>query len=150
MKHQIFIPCVPPKATHQGSAMILRRKDGTPFVGKASNSAGAKAKKTLLTLLLCHAPKRSFEGPTEVEVKLVFPWRKSEPKKNKALGIMPMVTKPDLDNLSKMIVDSMADANWFAGGDQQVHLLTLSKWWGDEVGITITTKGNNGTEQDKL
>ncbi len=146
MKHQIFIPCVPPKATHQGSAMILRRKDGTPFVGKASNSAGAKAKKTLLTLLLCHAPKRSFEGPTEVEVKLVFPWRKSEPKKNRALGIMPMVTKPDLDNLSKMIVDSMADANWFAGGDQQVHLLTLSKWWGDEVGITITTKGNNGTE----
>ncbi len=146
MKHQIFIPCVPPKATHQGSAMILRRKDGTPFVGKASNSAGAKAKKTLLTLLLCHAPKHSFEGPTEVEVKLVFPWRKSEPKKNKALGIMPMVTKPDLDNLSKMIVDSMADANWFAGGDQQVHLLTLSKWWGDEVGITITTKGNNGTE----
>ena len=144
MKHQIFIPCVPPKATHQGSAMILRRKDGTPFVGKASNSAGAKAKKTLLTLLLCHAPKRSFEGPTEVEVKLVFPWRKSEPKKNKALGIMPMVTKPDLDNLSKMIVDSMADANWFAGGDQQVHLLTLSKWWGDEVGITITTRGNNG------
>ena len=144
MKHQIFIPCVPPKATHQGSAMILRRKDGTPFVGKASNSAGARAKKTLLTLLLCHAPKRSFEGPTEVEVKLVFPWRKSEPKKNKALGIMPMVTKPDLDNLSKMIVDSMADANWFAGGDQQVHLLTLSKWWGDEVGITITTKGNNG------
>jgi len=144
MKHQIFIPCVPPKATHQGSAMILRRKDVTPFVGKASNSAGAKAKKTLLTLLLCHAPKRSFEGPTEVEVKLVFPWRKSEPKKNKALGIMPMVTKPDLDNLSKMIVDSMADANWFAGGDQQVHLLTLSKWWGDEVGITITTKGNNG------
>ena len=150
MKHQIFIPCVPPKATHQGSAMILRRKDGTPFVGKASNSAGAKAKKTLLTLLLYHAPKRSFEGPTEVEVKLVFPWRKSEPKKNKALGIMPMVTKPDLDNLSKMIVDSMADANWFAGGDQQVHLLTLSKWWGDEVGITITTKGNNGAEQDKL
>jgi len=144
MKHQIFIPCVPPKATHQGSAMILRRRDGTPFVGKASNSAGAKAKKTLLTLLLCHAPKRSFEGPTEVEVKLVFPWRKSEPKKNKALGIMPMVTKPDLDNLSKMIVDSMADANWFSGGDQQVHLLTLSKWWGDEVGITITTKGNNG------
>ena len=146
MKHHIFIPCVPPKATHQGSAMILRRRDGTPFVGKASNSAGAKAKKTLLTLLLCHAPKRSFEGPTEVEVKLVFPWRKSEPKKNRALGIMPMVTKPDLDNLSKMIVDSMADANWFSGGDQQVHLLTLSKWWGDEVGITITTKGNNGTE----
>ena len=146
MKHQIFIPCVPPKATQQGSAMILRRKDGTPFVGKASNSAGAKAKRTLLTLLLCHAPKRSFEGPTEVEVKLVFPWRKSEPKKNKALGIMPMVTKPDLDNLSKMIVDSMADANWFSGGDQQVHLLTLSKWWGDEVGITITTKGNNGAE----
>ena len=142
-QHTIFLPCVPPKATHQGSAMILRRKDGTPFVGKASNSAGAKAKKNLLALLCYNSPPLPFTGPTEVNIKLVFPWRKSEPKKNKALGIIPMTTKPDLDNLSKMIVDSMADANWFSGGDQQVHLLTLSKWWGDEVGITIVTKGAN-------
>ena len=146
MKHHIFIPCVPPKATHQGSAMILRRRDGTPFVGKASNSAGAKAKKNLLNLLCSHAPRVPFEGPTEVSVKLIFPWRKSEPKKNKENGTVPMVTKPDLDNLSKMIVDSMADANWFTGGDQQVYRLTLEKYWGDEVGIYITTKGEEWTK----
>ena len=47
------------------------------------------------------------------------------------------------DNLSKMILDSMAEANWFEGGDQQVYDLTLRKWWGDEVGITIVTEGEN-------
>ena len=71
----------------------------------------------------------------------MFPWRKSESKKRRALGEVPMTTKPDLDNLSKMILDSMAEANWFDGGDQQVHKLSLSKWWGDDVGITITTTG---------
>lgn len=138
--HDVFLPCVPPKATHQGSAMILRRRDGTPFVGKASNSAGAKAKKNLLNLLCSESPDKPFEGATEVVIRLVFPWRKSEPKKNRVNGILPMTTKPDLDNLSKMLVDSMAEANWFAGGDQQVFLLTLSKWWGDEVGIAIHTR----------
>ena len=142
MRHEVFLPCVPPKATHQGSAMILRRRDGTPFVGKASGSAGAKAKKNLLNLLCSHTPRRPFQGATEVEVKLVFPWRKSESKKRRALGEVPMTTKPDLDNLSKMILDSMAEAHWFdGGGDQQVHKLSLSKWWGDDVGITITTIG---------
>ena len=144
MKYQIFLPCVPPKATHQGSAMILRRRDGTPFVGKAAGSAGAKAKKNLLNLLCSHSPSRPFEGATKVEVDLVFPWRKSEPKYKKALGRVPMTTKPDLDNLSKMILDSLAEANFFAGGDQQVNKLTLEKSWGDEVGITIVLEDENG------
>ena len=142
-KHTVFLPCVPPKATHQGSAMILRRRDGTPFVGKAAGSAGAKAKKNLLNLLCSHSPPKPFTGATKVEVVLVFPWRKSEAKKRRRLGIIPMTTKPDLDNLSKMILDSMAEANWFLGGDQQVYDLTLRKWWGDEVGITIITTGEN-------
>ena len=144
MKYQIFLPCVPPKATHQGSAMILRRRDGTPFVGKAAGSAGAKAKKNLLNLLCSHSPSRPFEGATKVEVDLVFPWRKSEPKYKKALGRVPMTTKPDLDNLSKMILASLAEANFFAGGDQQVNKLTLEKSWGDEVGITIVLEDENG------
>jgi len=141
--HTVFLPCVPPKATHQGSAMILRRRDGTPFVGKAAGSAGAKAKKNLLNLLCSHSPPKPFRGATKVEVVLIFPWRKSEAKKRRRLGIIPMITKPDLDNLSKMILDSMAEANWFEGGDQQVYDLTLRKWWGDEVGITIITTGEN-------
>ena len=124
--------------------MILRRRDGTPFVGKAAGSAGAKAKKNLLNLLCSHSPSRPFEGATKVEVDLVFPWRKSEPKYKKALGRVPMTTKPDLDNLSKMILDSLAEANFFAGGDQQVNKLTLEKSWGDEVGITIVLEDENG------
>ena len=136
MKYRIFLPIVPPKATHQGSAMILRRKDGSPFVGKASNSAGAKAKKTLLVLLCANAPRQPFDGATEVKVDMVFPWRKSEPKYRKEKGKVPMTTKPDLDNLAKLLLDVMVDARYLTS-DQIISKLTMEKSWGDEVGITI-------------
>jgi len=141
MRYQIFLPCVPPTATHQGSAMILRRRDGTPFVGKAAGSAGAKAKKNLLNLLCSHAPPRPFEGATCVTVKLVFPWRKSEPKYKREMGEIPHVTRPDLDNLAKLILDAAVDARFLAS-DQIIHKLVMTKSWGDEVGITITMEND--------
>ena len=143
MKYQVFIPCVPPKATHQGSAMILRRKDGSPFVGKASNSAGAKAKKTLLVMLCANAPPQPFDGATAVSVDMVFPWRKCEPKYRKEKGRVPMTTKPDLDNLAKLVLDVLVDARYLTS-DQIISKLAMRKSWGDEVGITIELENDDG------
>ena len=136
MNYEVHLPCVPPKATHQGSAMIMKRKDGSSFVGKAHNSAGARAKRNLLNLLCWERPKQPFDCAVEVEVIIVFPWRKSESKKNRALGSMPMTTKPDLDNYAKLLLDAMCEANYLTR-DQLIYKLTMSKSWGDDVGITI-------------
>ena len=136
MKYEVHLPCVPPKATHQGSAMIMKRKDGTSFVGKAHNSAGAKAKRNLLNLLCWEAPPKPFDCAVAVDVDVVFPWRKSEPKKNRALGSMPHVTKPDLDNYAKLLLDALCEANYITR-DQLIHKLVMTKSWGDNVGITI-------------
>ena len=136
MRHEVHLPCVPPKATHQGSSMIMKRKDGSSFVGKAHNSAGARAKRNLLNLLCWKAPKQPFDCAVEVEVEVVFPWRKSEPKKNRAKGRIPCTTKPDLDNYAKLLLDAICEANYLTR-DQLIHKLTMSKSWGDDVGITI-------------
>jgi len=129
---------VPPKATHQGSAMILHSKAGKPFVGRPSNSPGAKAKKSLVQLMMEHAPNKPLEGPLKVFVSIFWPWRASEPKYRKALKCVPMDKKPDLDNYAKLILDSLQDARFFAVGDSQIYSLTLTKHWSDEPGIIIT------------
>ena len=129
---------VPPKATHQGSSMIMRRKDGSSFVGKPSNSPGAKARKSLVQLMMEHAPEKPLEGPLRVSILVVWPWRKSEPKYRRALKAAPHARKPDLDNYANLLLDSLHDAAFFANGDQQIYSLTLTKHWSDEPGIFIT------------
>ena len=129
---------LPPKATHQGSSMIMKRKDGSSFVGRPGNSPGAKAKKSLVQLLMAHAPEKPLEGPLRVSILVVWPWRKSEPKYRKALRAAPHFVKPDLDNYAKLLLDALADAAFFATGDQQVSHLNLSKAWADHPGIHFT------------
>ena len=129
---------LPPKATHQGSSMIMKRKDGSSFVGRPGNSPGAKAKKSLVQLLMAHAPEKPLEGPLRVSILVVWPWRKSEPKYRRALRAAPHFVKPDLDNYAKLLLDALADAAFFATGDQQESHLNLSKAWSDVPGIWFT------------
>jgi len=118
--------------------MILHSKAGKPFVGRPSNSPGAKAKKSLVQLMMEHAPNKPLEGPLKVFVSIFWPWRASEPKYRKAMKCVPMDKKPDLDNYAKLILDSLQDARFFAVGDSQIYSLTLTKHWSDEPGIIIT------------
>ena len=137
---KFFIHCVPPKSTHQASAQILKRRDGSMFVGKRENSKGAAVKRDLLALLGCHRPDVAFEGPVQLQVLWVYPWRKSEPKKNRATGILLCHTRPDCDNLSKLLKDCMSKLNYW-GDDSQVADLGFLKAWGDSpgIGVSITT-----------
>jgi Holliday junction resolvase RusA-like endonuclease len=131
-----FIPCNPPKSTAQGSSRIMKRRDGSQFVGRFANSKATKAKSSLLTLLHPHRPETPLEGPLRLEVEWEYPWRKSEPKKNKALGFKPCDTRPDVDNLSKMLLDAMTTAG-FWNDDGQVAHLSFYKSWSDKPGIGI-------------
>ena len=103
----------------------------------------------MLNLLCTHAPPHPFGGATAMTIKLVFPWRKSEPKYRKAMGEAPHVTRPDLDNLAKLIIDACVDAR-FLESDQLIHRLTMEKSWGDEVGITITVENDEEEDLNKF
>lgn len=131
---QFWAPCVPPKTTYQSGSTIYRRKDGTPFIGK--NTKGERLKYILIALLEPHQPAEPFTGPVKLNIKYVYPWRKSEPKRNRTQGWMWNDKRPDADNLAKQICDVMTLLRFFED-DGQVALLQVEKQWGDQSGIGI-------------
>lgn len=73
----------------------------------------------------------TFDGP--VFVSLTFAFKTKEKKK---LGTFKD-TKPDCDNIAKLLIDAMADLNFFKVGDQQIVRLNVFKFWHTEPGVVI-------------
>lgn len=134
---EFFLHCTPPNGTHQSTSMILKNpKTGKPFVGKKSSGEGRRIQDLYLALLLGHTPSAPLQGSLQLHVGMVYPWRKSEPKKNRLPGFLWKDTKPDADNLVKMLKDCMTRLRFWQD-DAQVARLTVDKGWGDTVGIWI-------------
>lgn len=131
-----FIACIPPKSTHQAALRILRRNDGTQFVGKFATSKGKRVESELITLFMPHRPPAPMQGPLSLSVFWNYPWRKSEKKANRERGAMPCDVRPDCDNLAKFVCDILTRLA-FWGDDGQVSDLRFSKYWSDKPGIGI-------------
>lgn len=131
-----FVKCNPPKSTAQASLRIMKRRDGTQFVGKFAKSKGKQVQGELMTLLREHVPQTSFDGPIKLAVQWRYPWRKSETRKNKAKGWMYCDTRPDVDNLLKMFQDCLTRLGFWTD-DSQVASLAFEKMWSDTPGISV-------------
>ena len=116
--------------------MILRRRDGTPFVGKSSSGPGAKAKRDLILMLRDHAPSEPFTGPLAVYVGFIFPFRKSETKARKKLRVIPHDKRPDIDNLLKLFLDACTSCNYWLD-DSLLATIHAEKYWGEDPGIKL-------------
>ena len=103
----IMLPIVPPTKTHQNKKIVN--------IGKHAKLADTKELKLVisdyLTLLKPYQPARPLTGPVSLKLAFVWPYRKSEPKKNR-IGLIPKTTKPDWDNLAKTLQDWANDATW--------------------------------------
>ena len=127
------LPIVPPKVTSQTKRLVMLA--GKPmFFPKKEHK---QAENDLLVLCQPHAPAAPLTGPVKLSVFFVFPWRRSETKKRIALGIAPNDTRPDCDNLVKLVGDVLTRLQFYRD-DGQVSDLHVSKAWGDKIGITIS------------
>lgn len=126
------LACIPPTASHHRKRIV--RIGG--FARLADKPELVAAKATLDALLLPHQPAQPVAGPVALSLVFTWPWRASEPKKRRAAGRLPHTSRPDLDNLAKTLTDRLV-ALRFLEDDAAVSDLRLSKWWGDEPGITI-------------
>ena len=133
---KFHIPCIPPKATQQASLRIIKRKDGGQFVGKFANRKGKKAQDDMTAMFAPYAPETPLEGALRLKVEWVYPYRKSEPKKNRT-GLIPCTTRPDCSNLIKMPEDILTRLG-FVLDDSQFSEIQFTKYWGESSGITIT------------
>lgn len=127
MTIEIFIDLQsPPTKTHQQKQ--VRVVNGKPVFYEP---AELKAVRQLYTDHLAkHAPPEPMRGPVLLEVVWQFPADKRHPATH------PKVTKPDTDNLQKLLKDCMTAAHWWVD-DAQVWCEKVMKVYMDRPGIYI-------------
>jgi|TARA_Y100000310_G_scaffold325513_1_gene389098 Holliday junction resolvase RusA-like endonuclease len=130
----LWIPCIPPKATGQsGLHSFTNPKTGKPTISRPDKST----QNNLISLLKDNRLNKPCEGPVSLAVTFRWPWRKSEPKWLTAhFDEAPYPHKPDCDNIVKMLQDSMKLLRFFLD-DAQVTDLRVIKRIGQDAGLRI-------------
>jgi Holliday junction resolvase RusA-like endonuclease len=129
---KFFIPCVPPRATaQQKGAFVAGGK--VRFYKKARI---AQAESDWISLLRPHAPESPLQGPLLVDVSFVFPFKKTERKADRERGWVRSHTRPDIDNLCKMLFDAMSRLG-FWNDDGQIADMRARKMRGQATGLAV-------------
>jgi Holliday junction resolvase RusA-like endonuclease len=123
---EFFMAMVPPTVTHQEKQ--VNAVSGKPVFYEPAELKAARAK--LTAHLFAHKPKKKYNTALALQVIWCFPCgkkhRQGEYRK----------TKPDTDNLQKLLKDCMTSAG-FWDDDALVCKETVEKFWGDPPGIYI-------------
>ena len=92
------------------------------------------ARKELMARLMPYRPKEPLKGP----IKLSTLWRfKAQRKKQDGT---PKTTKPDTDNMIKLLKDCMTQCGFWVD-DAQIYDETTIKIWSTSPGISIIIEG---------
>ena len=127
---------IPPTATAQqkGERVI----GGYVHHYKKKNVADAEAR--LRDALLPYIPDEPITGkPIRLDVAWLFPYPKSA-RKHKAGYNRWKITRPDTDNLNKLLKDVMTDMGFWKD-DALICVETIRKMYSDEPGIVIYMYG---------
>ena len=115
---------IEPPPTHQAALRILKnKKTGAMFVGKMAKSSAKKWNVEFIALLIEAKQKfnvKTYTGPTTVGVVFVYPHTKQSAKEGHSV---PKVTRPDVDNLAKSVLDCMVSAGWLEDDNLIVELI---------------------------
>lgn len=122
-------PCVPPTATAQQKGAYVGPDGHVRFFTKANVRQAENAWYAILR------PARdafgpALTGPVACDVTLVYPYRRSERKRDTACGdLLPLDRRPDADNLGKALLDCIGTLGFWTD-DAQVFDLRICKFRG--------------------
>jgi Holliday junction resolvase RusA-like endonuclease len=105
------------------------------------------AEESFAARAVAHRPDQPFACPVKLIVHFIMPIPASWSKKQRTLalaGAMPHVTKPDLDNLVKLIKDALNGVFWL--DDKQVFSVIAAKYYGEipKTTVDLTTRDDDG------
>ena len=124
---KIFLLLDPPTSTAQETKINTRGKKPSFYKPEKLK----KAKEELIKHLKPFKPSEPLVGPIKLDVEWRFPKGKSHKDREWR------VTKPDTDNLEKLLKDCMTEVG-FWNDDAQVVIEHVQKYWSDEpTGISI-------------
>ena len=129
MKTEFFIRMEPPTKTHQEKKVAVKK--GKPVLYEPAELKAVRSK--LEAYLAKYIPEVKYTGAVQVVVKWCFPitgkHRHGEYK----------TTKPDTDNLQKLLKDVMTDLGYWTD-DALVASEVIEKFWSDTPGIFISIR----------
>ena len=123
---EFFIPMKPPTSTAQMKKVTVI--NGKPKFYEPDNVA--RARRQLTSALTLHVPKTKYTGPVRLTTKWLFPMTKTS-----ADGQYKH-TRPDTDNLQKLLKDCMTDLGYWTD-DALVASEIVEKFWAKQTGIYI-------------
>lgn len=126
---EFFMPMVPPTCTHQEKQVKVVK--GKPVFYEPSSVKTARQK------LTAHLAQHRPEKPIVTGVRLLAKWYWPTDKRHKQ-GYR--TTKPDTDNLQKLLKDCMTAAGFWKD-DALVAEEMIGKYWDDPPGIYIRIEG---------
>lgn len=122
MKHEFFEEVALPKTTKQMSGR------------RAYDKAAVRLAKAIwLAIARKNAPKVPFQGA--LRLHLVLTWPQAKKARQKAQSVKPMASKPDVDNICKLILDAMTKARWWKD-DSYICDLRVAKFTGPIIGVS--------------
>lgn len=125
MTTEFFLPMIPPTVTHQEHKVTVVK--GKPVFYDPPELKAARQK--LEAHLAGHVPDKPYKWGLQLIVKWCFPKGQHSNGEYKT-------TKPDTDNLNKMLKDVMTDLHFWED-DAQVASEVIEKFWADVPGIYI-------------
>lgn len=125
MEIEFFMAMAPPTKTHQEKQ--VRVINGKPVFYEPQELKAVREK--LQAHLGRHVPEKCFTGPVRLTTWWCFPRGKHPDGSYKA-------TKPDTDNLVKMLKDVMTELHFWQD-DAQVASEVIEKYWAELPGIYI-------------
>lgn len=126
MKLSFFMPMRPPTVTHQEHKVTV--KNGKPIFYDPPELKDARAK--FKAHLSKYIPNEPLTGAISLHCIWCFPSSSEHPHGE------PKITKPDTDNLQKLLKDVMTDLKYWKD-DAQVYFEVIEKYYCSVPGIRI-------------
>jgi len=120
----------PPRATSQQKGVrAMLDAEGRPFVQHFKRAELVRIEARYLAALRPHAPRAPLHGPVGVTFGYYFPATQEAASSMRRAGVAMRrkVTKPDVDNIGKNLMDCMTRAGFFAD-DAEVALVHAEKF----------------------
>lgn len=126
MTTEFFLPMIPPTKTHQQKKVSVVA--GKPIFYEPPELVAVRQK--LIGHLGKYVPKKKYTGAVQLIVKWLFPITKGRHDGQWK------TTRPDTDNLQKLLKDVMTDLGYWTD-DALVACEVIEKFWAAQPGIYI-------------
>ena len=129
-----FLPMIPPTVTQQEHKVMVNRKTGRVQFYDPPELRAARAK--LTDMVGRHAPEQPLEGALQLVTKWIWPMETDGQIVLNGMEYRWKTSKPDTDNLQKMLKDVMTDLHFWRD-DALVCSELVEKFWAEIPGIYI-------------